>query len=151
MTKRVASARIVVVDDSEPFRSLLVYFDDESRLEVVGYAADGVEAEHVIDLTDPDVVVLDARLPLESGLEVLEKLRETHPETMFAWAPIPEPYRELGSIEFAKLVVRDANVALSPGVGFGPGGDGYVRFALIENEQRINQAVRNLRKGLPKL
>ncbi|MEY2453867.1 MAG: alanine-synthesizing transaminase [Acidimicrobiaceae bacterium] len=71
--------------------------------------------------------------------------------TMFAWAPIPEPYRELGSIEFAKLVVREANVALSPGVGFGPGGDGYVRFALIENEQRIGQAVRNLRKALTKL
>jgi alanine-synthesizing transaminase len=71
--------------------------------------------------------------------------------TMFAWAPIPEPYRDLDSIEFAKLVVRDANVAVSPGVGFGPGGEGYVRFALIENEQRINQAVRNLRKGLTKL
>jgi alanine-synthesizing transaminase len=71
--------------------------------------------------------------------------------TMFAWAPIPEPYRELGSIEFAKLIIREANVALSPGVGFGPGGDGYVRFALIENEQRIGQAVRNLRKGLTKL
>ena len=71
--------------------------------------------------------------------------------TMFAWAPIPEPYREMGSIEFAKLVVKEANVALSPGVGFGPGGDGYVRFALIENEQRIGQAVRNLRKGLTEL
>jgi len=71
--------------------------------------------------------------------------------TMFAWAPIPEPYREMGSIEFAKLVVRECNVALSPGVGFGPGGDEYVRFALIENEQRIGQAVRNLRKGLTKL
>ena len=71
--------------------------------------------------------------------------------TMFAWAPIPEPYRELGSIEFAKLVVQECSVALSPGVGFGPGGDGYVRFALIENEQRIGQAVRNLRKGLTKL
>ena len=70
---------------------------------------------------------------------------------MFAWAPIPEPYREMGSIEFAKLVVRECNVALSPGVGFGPGGDDYVRFALIENEQRIGQAVRNLRKGLTKL
>jgi len=66
--------------------------------------------------------------------------------TMFAWAPIPEPYRGMGSIDFAKKVVTEANVALSPGVGFGPGGDGYVRFALIENEQRINQAVRNLRK-----
>jgi len=71
--------------------------------------------------------------------------------TMFAWAPIPEPYRELGSIEFAKLLVTEAKVAVSPGVGFGPGGDGYVRFALIENEQRIGQAVRHLRKALTKL
>jgi alanine-synthesizing transaminase len=71
--------------------------------------------------------------------------------TMFAWAPIPEPYRELGSIEFAKMVVTEANVALSPGVGFGPGGDGHIRFALIENEQRIGQAVRNLKRGLTKL
>jgi alanine-synthesizing transaminase len=71
--------------------------------------------------------------------------------TMFAWAPIPEPYAEMGSIEFAKMLVTDANVALSPGVGFGPGGDQFVRFALIENEQRIGQAVRNLKKALPKL
>jgi alanine-synthesizing transaminase len=71
--------------------------------------------------------------------------------TMFVWAPIPEPYREMGSIEFAKLIVTEADVAVSPGVGFGPGGDGFVRFALIENEQRIGQAVRSLRKGLTKL
>jgi alanine-synthesizing transaminase len=71
--------------------------------------------------------------------------------TMFAWAPIPEPYRELGSIEFAKLLVTDASVAVSPGVGFGPDGDGHVRFALIENEQRIGQAIRNLRRALIKL
>jgi alanine-synthesizing transaminase len=71
--------------------------------------------------------------------------------TMFAWAPIPEAYREMGSIEFAKMLVREADVALSVGVGFGPGGDDYVRFALIENEQRIGQAVRNLRKALTKL
>jgi alanine-synthesizing transaminase len=71
--------------------------------------------------------------------------------TMFAWAPIPEPYRELGSLEFSKLVVTDCDVAVAPGIGFGPGGDGHVRFALIENEQRIAQAVRNLRRGLPKL
>jgi len=71
--------------------------------------------------------------------------------TMFAWAPIPEPYRELGSIEFASFLVREAEVAVSPGVGFGPGGDGHVRFALIENEQRIHQAVRNLRRALTKL
>jgi alanine-synthesizing transaminase len=71
--------------------------------------------------------------------------------TMFAWAPIPEPYAELGSVEFASMLVREAQVALSPGVGFGPGGDGFVRFALIENEQRIVQAVRQLKRGLPKL
>jgi alanine-synthesizing transaminase len=71
--------------------------------------------------------------------------------TMFAWAPIPEPYAELGSIEFAKLVINECDVAVSPGVGFGPSGDGFVRFALIENEQRIGQAVRQLKRGLTKL
>jgi len=71
--------------------------------------------------------------------------------TMFVWAPIPEPYRELGSVEFASMLVKEAKVATSPGVGFGPGGDGHVRFALIENTQRINQGVRNLRRALTKL
>jgi alanine-synthesizing transaminase len=71
--------------------------------------------------------------------------------TMFVWAPVPEPYREMGSLEFSKLLVREAEVATSPGVGFGPGGDGHVRFALIENEQRTSQAVRNLRRALTKL
>lgn len=71
--------------------------------------------------------------------------------TMFAWARIPEPYQEMGSIEFAEMLVRDCDVAVSPGVGFGPGGDGHVRFALIENEQRIAQAVRGLRRGLTRL
>jgi alanine-synthesizing transaminase len=71
--------------------------------------------------------------------------------SMFAWAPIPEPYREMGSVEFASMLVREAQVALSPGVGFGPGGEGYVRFALIENEQRTQQALRNLKRSLTKL
>ena len=71
--------------------------------------------------------------------------------TMFTWAPIPEPYRDMGSVEFASFLVREAQVATSPGVGFGPGGDGHVRFALIENEQRIGQAVRNLKKALARL
>ncbi len=71
--------------------------------------------------------------------------------TMFVWAPIPEPYRDLGSVEFASRLVTDAKVATSPGIGFGPGGEGYVRFALIENEHRIGQAVRGLRKALPLL
>ena len=68
---------------------------------------------------------------------------------MFVWAPIPEPYSEMDSVEFCSLVVRECEVAMSPGVGFGPGGEGFVRFALIENEQRIDQAIRNLRKALP--
>jgi len=71
--------------------------------------------------------------------------------TMFVWAPIPEPYREMGSVEFASFLVKEARVATSPGIGFGPGGDGHVRFALIENEQRIQQGVRNLRRVLTKL
>jgi len=71
--------------------------------------------------------------------------------TMFTWAPIPEQYRDMGSIEFASLLVREANVAVSPGIGFGPGGEGHVRFALIENEQRIGQAIRNLKGSLDRL
>ena len=71
--------------------------------------------------------------------------------TMFVWAPIPEQYSDMGSIEFASHLVKEANVAVSPGVGFGPGGDGFVRFALIENEQRTQQAVRNLRRALTRL
>jgi alanine-synthesizing transaminase len=71
--------------------------------------------------------------------------------TMFVWAPIPAPYEEMGSLEFAKMMVRDAKVAVSPGVGFGPGGEGFVRFALVENEQRIGQAIRGIRKALTKL
>ncbi|MGC8464074.1 MAG: aminotransferase class I/II-fold pyridoxal phosphate-dependent enzyme [Acidimicrobiales bacterium] len=71
--------------------------------------------------------------------------------TMFVWAPIPEPYREMGSLEFAKYLVQEANVATSPGVGFGPGGDRHVRFALIENEKRIGQGIRSLRRALTRL
>jgi alanine-synthesizing transaminase len=71
--------------------------------------------------------------------------------SMFVWAPIPEPYAEMDSVEFCSMVVRDADVALSPGLGFGPGGEGIARFALIETEKRIAQGIRNLRKGLPKL
>ena len=67
--------------------------------------------------------------------------------TMFVWAPIPDGYRHMDSVAFASFLVTEANVAVSPGGGFGPGGEGHVRFALIENEQRIGQAVRNLRKS----
>jgi alanine-synthesizing transaminase len=71
--------------------------------------------------------------------------------TMFVWAAIPGAYRMLGSQEFALKLLREARVSVSPGAGFGPGGDGYVRFALVENEHRIGQAVRGIRSALPAL
>ncbi|MDQ4065870.1 MAG: aminotransferase class I/II-fold pyridoxal phosphate-dependent enzyme [Actinomycetota bacterium] len=70
------------------------------------------------------------------------------PATMFAWGEIPAPFKDMGSLEFAKLLVREARVAVSPGVGFGPAGDGHVRFALVENEQRIRQGIRGIRAVL---
>jgi alanine-synthesizing transaminase len=71
--------------------------------------------------------------------------------SMFVWAPIPEPYREMHSLEFSRFLIEEADVATSPGVGFGDGGDGHVRFALIENELRTHQAIRNLKRALTKL
>jgi len=70
------------------------------------------------------------------------------PATMFAWARIPETFRHMGSLEFAKFMLLEGRVALSPGIGFGPAGDEYVRFALVENEHRIRQAVRGMRRAL---
>jgi alanine-synthesizing transaminase len=72
------------------------------------------------------------------------------PASMFAWAPIPEPFRHLGSMEFAKNLLAEAQVAVSPGIGFGEEGEGYVRIALVENEQRIRQAARGVRRLLDK-
>jgi len=66
--------------------------------------------------------------------------------TMFIWAKIPDKFSEMGSLEFSKLMLKEAKVAVSPGIGFGDCGEGYVRFALVENEHRINQAVRGIRK-----
>ena len=67
---------------------------------------------------------------------------------MFVWAPIPEPFRAMGSLEFSKFLLAEAKVAVSPGVGFGADGDGFVRFALIENEHRTRQAIRGIRHAL---
>jgi len=70
------------------------------------------------------------------------------PASMFAWAPIPEPFREAGSMLFSKLLIEEAGVAVAPGVGFGEYGEGYVRIGLVENEHRIRQAARNVKKFL---
>ncbi len=70
------------------------------------------------------------------------------PATMFAWAPVPEPFKQIGSVEFAKLLIEKASVAVAPGVGFGEYGEGFIRIALVENEHRIRQAARNIKKFL---
>jgi alanine-synthesizing transaminase len=70
--------------------------------------------------------------------------------SMFVWAAIPPAFKKMGSLEFSKFLLREAKVAVSPGIGFGECGEGYVRFALVENEHRIRQAVRGIRKILQK-
>ncbi len=67
---------------------------------------------------------------------------------MFVWAEIPKPYKKMGSVEFTKLLLKEGKVAVSPGVGFGEYGEGFVRFALVENEPRIKQAAQGIKKAL---
>jgi len=68
--------------------------------------------------------------------------------SMFAWAPVPEQFKEAGSLLFSKLLIEEAGVAVAPGVGFGEYGEGFVRVGLVENEHRIRQAARNVKKFL---
>ena len=68
--------------------------------------------------------------------------------TMFAWAPIPSAFAHLGSLEFSKLLLSEAQVAVAPGIGFGEHGDGFVRLALVENKHRTRQAVRSIKSFL---
>lgn len=88
----------------------------------------------------------DRRDALVNGLSRVGWNIEKPKGTMFVWAKIPEKYIKMGSVEFSKLLIREAKVAVSPGLGFGEYGDEYVRFALIENNMRINQAVRGIKK-----
>ncbi len=85
------------------------------------------------------------------GLSSLGWKVEKPKATMFLWAPIPEPYKAMGSLEFCKKLIKEAKVAVSPGIGFGSYGDEYVRFALIENPHRIRQALRGIRDLLRKI
>jgi alanine-synthesizing transaminase len=87
---------------------------------------------------------------LISGLERAGWEVASPPATMFAWAPIPEPFRSMRSLEFAKYLMTEAKVAVSPGIGFGKAGDDHIRFALVENEHRIRQATRGIKKALEK-
>jgi alanine-synthesizing transaminase len=87
---------------------------------------------------------------LVSGLNAAGWQVEKPKATMFVWAPIPGQYRALGSLEFAKQLLEEAKVAVSPGIGFGEYGDDHVRFSLIENEHRTRQAIRGIRDILRK-
>ena len=88
----------------------------------------------------------ERRNRLVDGLSKIGWEIELPKATMFVWAKIPEQYLGMGSLEFSKKLIKDCKVAVSPGVGFGPSGDEFVRFALIENEQRIQQAARSMKK-----
>jgi len=90
------------------------------------------------------------RNALIKGLRLAGWNVEPPKATMFVWAEIPEPFRKMGSLEFCKLLITEGGVAVSPGIGFGEGGDNYVRFALVENEHRIRQATRGIKKVLNK-
>ncbi len=111
-----------------------------------------IQVAAIAALEGPQECVEEVRQRYQSRRDVLVKgLRDagwpvTSPRaSMYIWARIPEPYRAMGSLEFARKVLLDAKVAVSPGIGFGDYGDDHVRFALIENEQRIRQAVRGIR------
>jgi len=93
-------------------------------------------------------VYRERRDTLISGLERIGWHIEKPKATMFVWAKIPEVHAGMGSLEFAKLLINEAKVAVSPGIGFGQYGEGYIRFALVENKHRINQAVRGIKKIL---
>lgn len=114
-----------------------------------------VQIASIIALNGPQECVAETRRiycqrrdTLVDGLENAGWKIEKPRATMFVWAPLPEAFRGLGSLEFSKRLLKEAKVAVSPGIGFGPHGDGAVRFALIENESRIKQAVRGIRRML---
>lgn len=88
------------------------------------------------------------RNTLINGLERIGWKIEKPKATMFVWAKIPDSLTKMGSLEFSKLLIREAKVAVSPGIGFGQYGEGYIRFALVENNHRINQAIRGIKKIL---
>ena len=111
-----------------------------------------IQVAAITALEGPQECVAELRAQYQSRRDVLGKglheagwMVDIPKASMYIWAAIPEPYRTMGSLEFAKRLLLDAKVAVSPGIGFGDYGDGHVRFALIENEQRTRQAVRGIK------
>lgn len=101
------------------------------------------------DCVDETVKIYQERRDaLVNGLERVGWDIDKPKGTMFVWAKIPEKYSKIGSLEFSRLLIKEARVAVSPGIGFGQYGEGYVRFALVENKNRINQAVRGIKAVL---
>lgn len=116
-----------------------------------------IQIASIIALRGPQECVEEIRKTYEIRRDVLAQglksagwVIEPPKATMFVWASIPEPFREMGSLEFSKFLLKEAGVAVSPGIGFGEGGDEFVRFALVENEHRIRQAMRGIKKALNK-
>ncbi|UCF31805.1 MAG: aminotransferase class I/II-fold pyridoxal phosphate-dependent enzyme [bacterium] len=112
-----------------------------------------IQIASIIALNGPDQCVKETvktyrkrRDVLVDGLNRIGWPTEKPKATMFVWAPIPEKYAEMGSLDFSLMVLDKTKVAISPGIGFGEGGDGYVRFALVENEHRTRQAIRGLKE-----
>jgi alanine-synthesizing transaminase len=112
-----------------------------------------VQVAAVAALEGPQECVEEIRAKYEKRRDVMVKglheagwMVEKPKASMYIWARIPDAYREIGSIEFAKKLLREAKVAVSPGIGFGDFGDDHVRFALIENESRLRQAVRGIKE-----
>jgi alanine-synthesizing transaminase len=112
-------------------------------IQIAGIIALNGDQECVKEIVD---VYRKRRDTLVTGLNRLGWEVDTPLATMFLWAKIPDRWLKMGSVEFSKLLINEAKVAVSPGLGFGEYGDEYVRFALVENEHRINQAVRGLRR-----
>lgn len=116
-----------------------------------------IQIASIIALRGPQECVEEIRKTYESrrnaliqGLNNAGWIVDPPKATMFAWAEIPEPFEKMGSLEFSKFLLKEACVAVSPGIGFGEGGEGFVRFALVENEHRIRQATRGIKKALHK-
>jgi len=114
-----------------------------------------IQIASVIALRGPQECVEDIRRVYERRRNVLVKglkqagwIMEPPKATMFAWAEIPDRFKKMGSLNFCKLLIKEAGVAVSPGIGFGEGGDDYVRFALVENEHRIRQATKGIKRVL---
>lgn len=116
-----------------------------------------IQIASVIALRGPQDCVEDIRGVYEmrrnvliNGLKQVGWIVEPPKATMFVWARIPDAFKKMGSLEFTKLLLKEGGLAVAPGIGFGEGGDNYVRFALVENEHRIRQATKGIRKVLNK-